>query len=144
MNSIAHWEKYHYHLIDKTITIQIFLVFYLWRKHWFSIVYISLMQSCLFAQAMNLTIERNKQTIYLLLLSKQELSEVLLLYHWTRLPFFCYSVHGSLLCFLFFCLLYPVTVRVSPKVIKSLLLCAVYHSEKKNRYSQYKLFYVYV
>lgn len=104
------------------------------------------MQSCLFAEAISPIIERNKlQTIFLLPLSKQELSEVFLLYHLTFSgPDYHPSVTMSMVLCCGFCLLHPMTVRASPKVIKSLLLCAVYYTEK-NRYSWYKLFsYVYV
>lgn len=100
------------------------------------------MQSCLFAETMSLIIERNKQqTVYLHPLSKQVLSEILLLYHLIFSgPDYHPSITLSIIFCCVFCLLHTMTVRASPKVIKSLLLCAVYYTEKKNIFFLYKLF----
>lgn len=140
MNAIPHWEKYHYCLIDKTVKIHILWSFS-FGEDTYSAPYISLMQSHLFAETMNLTMEGNKQqkAIYLLPLSKQECSEVLLL---SQVTFsgpdfhpFSYSLHSSAAFSV--CFTRWLVLTASPKGIKTLLLCAVYYTDNKYRYSWY-------
>lgn len=140
MNSVPHWEKYHYCLIDKRVKIQILWSFS-FRGDTCLGLYISLMRSCLFAGTMSLTVEGNKQheAIYLLPLSKQECSGVLLLSHLTFSGPDCHPFSYSPWLFAPFsvCFTQWLSLTASPKCIKTLLLCAVYYTDNKYTYSWY-------